>query len=118
MVSYLFTLTLILPHVVIHELGHVLAALFFCSKIKRIGFNWTGPHIVREAASTRYKDALVAFAGPAANLYTALVMMLNHVHFVWIPLELALINLLPIRCSDLSNVLKYLRANRAAVTVS
>ena len=115
MVAYLITLTFILPHVAIHELGHVLAAVFVHSRIKRIGLNWTGPHIVREAASTGYKNALVAFAGPAANLYTCLVMIVNHQHFAWIPLELAVINLLPIKYSDLSNALKYLRMEKSAV---
>ncbi len=118
MVSYLIFLTFILPHVAIHELGHVLAALFVHSRIKRVGFNWTGPHIVREAASTGYKNALVAFAGPAANLYTCLVMVVNHTHLAWIPLELAVINLLPIRCSDLSNALRYLRMEKQVVAAT
>lgn len=112
MVQILFSLAWLLFHVLIHEAGHVLAALFVGSKVKRIGFNKFGVFVQRSPASSVYKDAFVALAGPAANIYTWLFMASYHVHGASFPLILGILNLLPIPNSDSMKALRYIQSSR------
>jgi Zn-dependent protease len=54
----------------IHEAGHCLAAVALGVRVKRIGFGWLGPYVVREAGTPR-QNLAITLAGPLANLLTA-----------------------------------------------
>lgn len=102
----------ILIHLFIHEAGHALAAVSVGSKIKRVGVNKLGVYIVRAPASTGFKNALVALAGPAANLATWALMLSFHIDGALAPLVFGLANLLPFPHSDLMQAIHYLRSQR------
>jgi len=114
MVHFLIAIAMVLPHVVIHEAGHILAAYFVHSKVKRIGFSKVGFYVVREPASTGFKNAFVALAGPAANFYTWMFMASYHVHGASGPLVFGIMNLLPFPNSDLKKALQYIRTSEPA----
>src|ERR1700722_13251855 len=57
-------------HIVIHESGHMLAALMVGSRIKQVGISKLGPYVRRESARTPLRNAIVALAGPGINILT------------------------------------------------
>ncbi len=88
----------------LHEVGHVLAALAPGVKIKSIRFRWKGLCVVREAGSAP-RNLIVSLAGPLANL---VLIMSWH----WSPmfglanLCFAFFNLLPMEGSDGDRVMR------------
>lgn len=102
-------------HVVIHELGHILAALAVGSRIKAVGVNWRGPYVRRAPASSPIRNVIVALSGPFANLLTCLLMIALNIPHAWIAFFIGWVNLLPLPCSDLSNALKYIRQETQSV---
>jgi Zn-dependent protease len=82
----------------LHEAGHLLAALALGIKIKSVALRWKGLATVREAGPPD-KNLLVSLAGPFTNV---LLLLLWH----WSPrfglanLCFAAVNLLPINGSD------------------
>lgn len=89
---------------VLHEVGHIVAALATGVKIKSIRFRWKGLCVVREAGSAP-KNLIVSLAGPLANLA---LMVCWH----WSPmfglanLCFAFFNLLPMEGSDGDRVMR------------
>jgi Zn-dependent protease len=83
---------------VLHEVGHLLAALMLGLKIKSVALRWKGLCTIREAGPPD-KNLLVSLAGPFANV---LLLALWH----WLPrfgianICFAAVNLLPISGSD------------------
>ena len=83
----------------LHECGHLTAALLLRVRIKKIGMKWNkGLYIVREQG-TPQQSLLIALAGPFTNLLLIGTSL-------WIPLFgaanfcYALANMLPIQGSD------------------
>lgn len=82
----------------LHEAGHLLAALSLGIKIKSVGLRWKGMYTVREAGPPA-KNLLISLAGPLTNV---VLMLCWH----WSPTFglanfcFALGNLLPIEGSD------------------
>jgi hypothetical protein len=58
--------TACLVSVLLHELAHVATAKALGVRVKRVGFSWKGPYIVREAG-TPEQNMCISLAGPAAN---------------------------------------------------
>jgi Zn-dependent protease len=89
---------------VLHEAGHLLAALAVGIKIRGVGLRWKGLYTVREAGPPA-KNLLVSLAGPLTNL---LLILSWH----WSPtfglanLCFGVCNLLPIGGSDGERVLR------------
>jgi len=83
---------------VLHEGGHLLAALVLGIKIKSVGLRWKGMYTVRESGPPA-KNILVSLAGPFTNVLLMLC-------WPWLPTFglanfcFALGNLLPIEGSD------------------
>ena len=96
-------------HVVIHESGHVLAALMVGSRIKQVGISKVGPFVRRESARTPLRNAIVALAGPGINILTWGAFLVFGLPHAWIALALGLINLLPLPNSDLLKSLSYMQ---------
>lgn len=95
---------------VLHEVGHLLAALALGVKIKSVGMRWKGLYTVREAGPPG-KNMLVSLAGPFTNILLILCSP-------WCPVFglanfcFALGNLLPIEGSDGERAFRCWRAMR------
>ena len=83
----------------LHECGHLIAALLLGVRIKNVGMKWNkGFYIVRESG-TAQQSLLIALAGPFTNLLLIGTSL-------WVPLFgianlcYALVNMLPIEGSD------------------
>jgi Zn-dependent protease len=96
-------------HILIHEAGHVFAALMVGSRIKQVGISKAGPFVRRESARTPLRNALVALAGPGINILTWAVFFAMGLPHPWIPLALGLMNLLPLPNSDSMKSVSYMR---------
>jgi Zn-dependent protease len=90
--------------VVVHEAGHILAALIFRVPVRKIGLCWRGVYIQR-ARSAGWPEIAICLAGPAVNC--ALAVALWHVdhQFAFYNLVFGVVNLLPFQQSDCSHAL-------------
>ena len=89
----------------VHEAGHICVARAFGIRIKRIGMDWRGPFIVREAGPP-IPDIMVSAAGPLVNLIMAALMWQTWPTVALANLVLGLSNLFPTRTSDGGRVLR------------
>jgi Zn-dependent protease len=96
-------------HILIHEGGHMLAAVTVGSRIKQVGISKAGPFVRRAPARTPLRNAIVALAGPGINILTWVVFLAFGLPDAWIALVLGLMNLLPLPNSDLLKSLSYLQ---------
>ena len=93
--------------IAIHESAHILTARILGVKVKRIGANWRGPYLVRDAG-TPIQNLLITLAGPLSNLATAwLCLQAKSGMYLWLmSVTLGIFNLLPIPGSDGMRALK------------
>jgi len=89
---------------VMHEAGHVLAALAIGVKVKRVDLHWRGLCIVRETGTTA-QNLAVSLAGPMTNL---VLMLVPSTPFRLANLLLLIVNLAPVRNSDGDRILRCL----------
>ncbi len=100
---------LLLASLLLHEAGHILAALYFRVPVREFGLAFAGAYTRRAYATRRRHEILIAAAGPAMNLLLV-------IPFLFLPqygaqlalcnLLLGIINLLPIPSSDGLRILK------------
>lgn len=83
---------------VLHECGHMLAALVLGVQVKSLGFRWKGFYVVRDAG-TPTKNLFISLAGPLTNAVLLLGWPLSKRLFL-ANLCCAFVNLLPIQGSD------------------
>lgn len=88
----------------VHESGHVCAALAMGIRVKRIGVSWWGPYIVREAGPLT-ANAIISAAGPMINLAAAVIAWQHFPGVAMANLVLGLSNLYPTPTSDGRRVL-------------
>ena len=81
--------------IVLHEAAHVAVALANGLAVRRIGFSWIGPYVVRERSQSAAVNAAVSLAGPAVNLALAFVFWFIAPQFAQVNLELAIISGFP-----------------------
>lgn len=102
--------------VIVHELGHCVASWFFGLKVTRVGAGLHGVYIAHKSGPPLV-NALIAFAGPAANLVLA-AMSGDHGMAVC-NVVVAVGNLLPfISHSDGSHIVNELMGTGAAAASS
>jgi membrane-associated protease RseP (regulator of RpoE activity) len=95
--------------VLIHEAGHIVAAVIFGIQIKDIRLKLLGFAVVREHGPW-FDGMLVALAGPFFNLAVAYILWGSiYEPFVLANLCVGVVNLLPIPHSDGSHALECLR---------
>lgn len=105
---------------VLHEAGHLLAALALGIRVKSVALRWKGLCTVREAGPPD-KNLLVSLAGPFANVLLLLLWHLSP-RFGLANICFAAVNLLPINGSDGERALDCLHlmreqnSNRAPVS--
>jgi Zn-dependent protease len=88
----------------LHELGHLVAAIAVGVKIKTIGLRWRGLYTVREAGPPA-KNMLVSLAGPLVNLALIASWPWSH-KFGLANLCFTFFNLLPMEGSDGDRVMR------------
>ncbi len=97
-----------IPAMVLHECGHIAAALACGVRVKRIGLSWVGLHIVRDPGPT-WANLGISLAGPLLNLLLAALLRNTLPLFAEVNLIAGLYNLAPIPHSDGSRILALLR---------
>jgi stage IV sporulation protein FB len=95
----LLTMLMGIPAMLLHELGHIAAALVCGVKVKKVGLSRTGLYTVREAGP-RWANLCVSLAGPLTNLLLAIAFRDLLPGFAWVNLIACGYNLLPIPNSD------------------
>jgi Zn-dependent protease len=88
----------------LHESGHLVAALALGVHIKTVGLRWKGLYTIREAGTTA-ENLLISLAGPCTNLLLMLSWPLSK-NFFLANLCYAGFNLLPIEGSDGERVMR------------
>ena len=83
---------------VLHEAGHLIAAVVVGIRIKSVALRWKGLCTVREAGPPD-KNLLVSLAGPCTNVLLLLLWPMSH-RFGLANICFAVVNLLPINGSD------------------
>jgi Zn-dependent protease len=106
------TLITVIVTALIHELGHIVAALSMGLTVKRLGLCWKGLFIVRDTGSP-VANLITTFAGPGANLMCALAFWSGAPQFAFANLMLGLMNLLPFNGSDGQRAYTVLRLIRS-----
>jgi Zn-dependent protease len=106
--SLIFNCALVLLCMVLHELGHVLAAGFYRVPVKKIGLSRMGMYIQR-ARTTGWPEVAICLAGAGMNLLLAIVFWNSNHWFALCNLTFALVNILPITHSDGSHALDALQ---------
>ncbi len=84
--------------IVLHEAGHLLAALWLGVGVKRMGISWKGVYIVRESGGP-VSNMFITLAGPLVNFLLAAMWQGSH-EFVVVNWIFGMSNLLPIAGSD------------------
>lgn len=105
-------------HLVMHEIGHILAAWMVGCQIKEVGISRLGPFVRRTSAKTPLGNAFVALAGPGINILTSILFVVFNLPYPWIPFCIGVLNLVPVPNSDLSKSIHYLRTSVSSTTKS
>jgi len=95
----LLTMALGIPAMLLHEFGHIAAALLCGVKVKKVGLSRVGLYTVREPGP-RWANLCISLAGPLFNLLLAVALRDVLPTFAWANLIAFLFNLLPIPQSD------------------
>ncbi len=107
LLSMLVVMSLGIPAMLLHELGHLAAALLCGVKVKKVGLSRTGLYTVREPGP-RWANLCVSLAGPLVNLLLAIALRDVLHTFAWVNLFAFAYNFLPIPNSDGSRIVALL----------
>jgi stage IV sporulation protein FB len=99
LLNCLLVMALGIPAMLLHECGHIAAALLLGVKVKKVGLSRTGLYTVREPGP-KWANVMISLAGPLLNLLLALLVRDVLPTFAWVNLIACLYNLLPIPNSD------------------
>ncbi len=108
---------LVVASLLLHEVGHMLAAMALGVPVREFGLCWRGAYIRRAHSGRRRTEILISLAGPLTNLLLALSLYDLPVvgsQLALCNLLLALVNLLPIPSSDGQRILRNLRCATTA----
>ena len=94
---------------VIHELAHAAAAVFFGVPVHGIGIKFVGAYTRRRYGWRPYQDVIIAACGPAASLFLTVACWFVPRVGVWLAawnFGIAVLNLLPFPGTDGYRILK------------
>ena len=112
--SMLVVMLLGIPAMLLHECGHIAAALLCGVKVKKVGLSRTGLYTVREPGP-KWANLCVSLAGPLINLTLAIVLRDTLPIFAWVNLIAFLYNFLPIPNSDGKRIVALLAGDSGLV---
>lgn len=101
----LITGSLLVASLIIHEIGHIVAATALGVRVREFGLCAFGAYTRRARSGKRWKEILIAFAGPLTSLLLVAPSMFLPPHgiryqLVISNLELFAVNLIPLPASD------------------
>ena len=102
----------------IHELGHATAAVFFDVPVYRIGLKFVGAYTHRKHARRPIHDVIITACGPLASLLMILASLIVPRVGVWLAewnFAIVALNLIPLPGTDGYRILKTLFRPDAAV---
>lgn len=102
---------LLLASLLLHEMGHMLAAAFLNVPVREFGLKLAGSYIRRAHATRRRDEILIAASGPLMNLLLVVPLMFVPrfgVELALCNLALGVVNLLPLPSSDGLRILRNL----------
>lgn len=109
--------TLVIASLLLHEVGHMLAAIALGVPVREFGFCWLGAYNRRAYSGRRRAEIVISCAGPLMNLCLALPFHYLPVignQLMLCNLMFAAINLLPIPSSDGIRILRNIWGPNAA----
>lgn len=112
LLAMLFVMLLGIPAMLLHECGHIGAALLCGVRVKKVGLSRIGLYTVREPGP-KWANIGISLAGPLFNLLLAIVLRDVLPTFAWVNLIACIYNLLPIPHSDGSRILAILGGESA-----
>jgi Zn-dependent protease len=108
----------IVASLLMHEVGHMAAAILNGVKVHEFGLKVAGAYTRREVASRRGNEVFISAAGPLMNLCLIgpllLVPQIGN-QLALCNVMLCVVNLLPIPASDGLHILKLMRQPKAVV---
>jgi len=108
---------LMVASLLLHEVGHTLAATFLGVQVREFGLCLKGAYNQRARASRRRDEVLISSAGPLMNLILVVPLMFVPVFGVSLALcnlMLCIFNLLPLPSSDGLRILRALSGTNQA----
>jgi Zn-dependent protease len=110
---------LIVASLLLHEMGHMLAATALGVPVREFGLCMGGAYNRRGTASRRRQELLIASAGPMVNLLLICTLFLPLIgpQLAYCNLVLCVINLLPLPASDGQRILRALFVSRPAASM-
>ncbi len=100
----LIATALLIASLLLHELGHMIAARINRVHVSAIGMSVLGTYIRRQRAASGWAESGISLAGPVASLMVAALFALGGGHlFRWLAemnLIIAISNLIPIAGTD------------------
>lgn len=106
---------LLAASLLLHEMGHMLAAILLRVPVREFGMSLTGAYNRRAHASRRWDEILISAAGPLVNLFLVFPLLLLPVIGMKLAicnLGLCVVNLLPLPSSDGLRILRTMWAPR------
>ncbi len=95
----LLTMLMGIPAMLLHEFGHIAAALVCGVKVKKVGLSRTGLYTIREPGP-KWANLCVSLAGPLFTLLLGIALRDALPTFAWVNCIACVYNLLPIPHSD------------------
>jgi stage IV sporulation protein FB len=101
----MITGSLLVVSLVVHEIGHIMAATALGVRVREFGICAFGAYTRRARSGSRWKEILIALSGPLMSLLLVAPSMFLPSHgiryqLVLANLELFAVNLLPLPASD------------------
>ena len=111
---------LLVASLLLHEVGHMMAAIFFEVPVREFGLRLAGAYNCRAHARRRRDEILISAAGPMMNLWLVFpLLFLPKIgpQLALCNLVLGVVNLVPLPSSDGLRILRTLR-RRASITTA
>ncbi len=105
---------LVIASLLLHEVGHVLAAIALGVPVREFGLCWRGAYNRRARSGRQRTEILISLAGPLTNLFLAFPLHYLPVigrQLALCNLMLCVVNLLPIPSSDGLRILRSIRGS-------
>jgi Zn-dependent protease len=112
---------LLVASLLLHEVGHMMAAIFFEVPVREFGLRLVGAYNRRAYARRRRDEILISAAGPMMNLWVVFPLMFLPrigVQLALCNLVLGVVNLVPLPASDGLRIVRTLRRGASTTTTT